>query len=813
MVEWSSPSDMTDGELRRAAARHEAILASAQDPIVTIDVRGMIHSVSKAMHRVLGYQPDELIGQNISMLMPDPHRSQHDSYLENYRRTGQTNILGRTREFHAMRKNGSLVPVEISVSRVDMPDGEEPLFIGIIHDISERKQTEKEFAVLQELTLAIADSADLDDALVALLEKICDLTGWDYGEAWLPDAADEKMHIGPCWHRGGEMLESFHLASRSLVFERGQGLIGGVLADGQPRWLTNLERTNLGSFVRIAEARAAGLKSCFAIPVLSAGETALVLAFFTSRPRERDDHLLNVVSIAASRLGAMIERRRAEHAKSESERKFREMLTKVQLIAVMLDQQGAVTFCNDYLLALTGYERDEVTGRNWFEMFLPEKEQSNVLKLFQDGLRRERIEPHYENHIRTRDGRQRLIAWSNSIMHDAQGKPVGATALGVDITDQRKAERVLRDRHEHMESLVQERTRELEQTHELMRHSERLISIGTLAAGLGHDMNNALMPMRCRIDAIDAKRDPQSIDEHLRTFRRSMEYLQQLTDALHLLALDPNDPDASTETTDPAAWWECVSPLLARAAKSHAHFDARLAENLPPVAVAPHRLTQAALNLIVNAGDAVDEHYGMIRLRITCPNDRRYVHITVSDNGCGMTDEVKRYALDPFFTTKTRGMGTGLGLPLVHSMTRAAGGTMKIVSTPGKGTSITIAIPIAATQADDATEQLPDRPTACVAVHDVRIASMIEMMLSSGGVNVRHISEATTADPCSLLVVDAGDVDLYCQSGSHNGVHRLVLGGIERTDEENLTTIIDDPTDFDLLRQGIGEAIDRLTSA
>lgn len=810
----------TEAEYRRAIARQNAILASTLDPIITIDFRGIIQSASDSVERVFGYEPDELIGENISVLMPEPHRSKHDSYLENYRRTGQTNILGRTREFEAMRKDGSLVPVELSVSRVDLPDGEEPLFTGIMHDISERKQTEREFALLQGLMLAVADSADLDDALVVILEKICDLTGWDYGEAWLPDTANEKVHIGPCWHRGGDKLEAFHHASRLLAFERGQGLVGGVFADGQPRWQPDLEQTDFGSLVRIAEARAAGLKSCFAMPVLTADETALVLSFFTATPRERDDHLLSVISIAASRLGAMIERRRAEHALSESDRKFREMLNGIEVIAIMLDQQGNVTFFNDYLLALAGYEKHEVLGRNWFDMFLIAEEQSNVLELLQDGLRRNAIEPHYENHILTRDGRQRLIAWSNSIMHDARGKPVGATALGADITDQRAAERLLRDQHAHLESLVQERTRELEQTHEQMRHAERLISIGTLAAGLGHDMNNVLLPMRCRLDAIEAKRDPQSIDEHLRSFRRSMEYLQQLTDALHLLALDPDDPAASTDTTDPAAWWECVSPLLARAAQLHAYFDSRVAENLPPIAVAPHRLTQAALNLIVNARDAVDEQGGMIRLRITCPNDQRYVHITVSDNGCGMTDEVKRRSLDPFFTTKTRGMGTGLGLSLVHGVVRSAGGSMKsaggsmkIVSTPGKGTTITLAIPVAMAQAVDAQEQAPDRPTAYVTVRDVRVASMIEMLLTSSGVNVRHISEAAAADPCTLLVVDAADADLYRQSGTHNGVHQLVLGSIERTDEKDTTTIIDDPTDFDLLRQGIGEAIDRLHSA
>jgi len=66
------------------------------------------------------------------------------------------------------------------------------------------------------------------------------------------------------------------------------------------------------------------------------------------------------------------------------------------------------------------------------------------------------------------------------------------------------------------------------------------------------------------------------------------------------------------------------------------------------VAAAPHRLTQAALNLIVIAGDAVNEHGGMIRLRITCPNDQRNVHMTVSDHSSGKMDEVKRHAIDPF---------------------------------------------------------------------------------------------------------------------------------------------------------------------
>jgi len=129
--------------LRESEAHHRAVLAASLDPIVAINQHGVIQSTSESLQRVFGWNVEEVIGKNISMLMPDPYKSEYDSYLEAYHKTGPSWILGVTRELRATRKDGTGFPCEVSVSRVDAPAGQEPLFVGIIRDISDRKNAEK----------------------------------------------------------------------------------------------------------------------------------------------------------------------------------------------------------------------------------------------------------------------------------------------------------------------------------------------------------------------------------------------------------------------------------------------------------------------------------------------------------------------------------------------------------------------------------------------------------------------------------------------------------------------------------------------
>jgi len=132
-------------------------------------------------------------------------------------------------------------------------------------------------------------------------------------------------------------------------------------------------------------------------------------------------------------------RKRAELSLQESEQRFREMLENMQLIAVLLDQEGRVTFCNEFLLQVTGYTSDEVLGCDWFTQFVPDV-RADVNEAFLQNLQHGEIAAHFEKPIRTKSGKQRFIRFSNTILRDPQGNPIGATSIGEDITEGRRAE-------------------------------------------------------------------------------------------------------------------------------------------------------------------------------------------------------------------------------------------------------------------------------------------------------------------------------------------------------------------------------------
>src|SRR5581483_10965610 len=121
-------------------ALYRAVVDTAVDAIVVIDSRGTIRSVNRAAEKIFGYRPNELVGRNVNMLMPEPYAAAHDSYLANYRRTGIKKIIGIGREVSGRRKDGSVFPMDLSVG--ETRDGDETIFVGIIRDITERKAAE-----------------------------------------------------------------------------------------------------------------------------------------------------------------------------------------------------------------------------------------------------------------------------------------------------------------------------------------------------------------------------------------------------------------------------------------------------------------------------------------------------------------------------------------------------------------------------------------------------------------------------------------------------------------------------------------------
>ena len=137
-------------KLSENARRLRAILRTATDAIVTIEESGVIESINPATERMFGYARDELVGHNVSILMPLPHREEHDRYISNYLRTGEARIIGIGREVEARRSDGTVFPVDLAVSEVTLPGRR--LFTAIIRDLTERRALEAQAAM------------DLDDA-------------------------------------------------------------------------------------------------------------------------------------------------------------------------------------------------------------------------------------------------------------------------------------------------------------------------------------------------------------------------------------------------------------------------------------------------------------------------------------------------------------------------------------------------------------------------------------------------------------------------------------------------------------------------
>ena len=158
--------------LQEQTLRLHAIVNHAADGIITIDEYGVMESFNPAAERLFGYQAAEAIGQNVKMLMPEPSHSEHDGYLANYHRTGQAKVIGLGREVVGRRKDGSVFPFELGLSKTQL--GTRRLFTGIVHDITERKRIEEALRQREhDLKAALQEreriSQDLHDGILQSL--------------------------------------------------------------------------------------------------------------------------------------------------------------------------------------------------------------------------------------------------------------------------------------------------------------------------------------------------------------------------------------------------------------------------------------------------------------------------------------------------------------------------------------------------------------------------------------------------------------------------------------------------------------------
>ncbi len=331
-----------------------------------------------------------------------------------------------------------------------------------------------------------------------------------------------------------------------------------------------------------------------------------------------------------------------------------------------LNLQTGEGFSSDEYVRIIGYEPGEfvTTQANWLENVHPEDREAAARELRACVASGQSHTLEYRRQTRSGDWK-----WIRSIAkvveRDASGRPLRMVGTHTDITERKELEAML-------------------------LHSQRLEAIGTLAAGVAHDLNNILTPMLMASSVLGEKMsddEDRALMGMLETgARRGAAIVQQLLAFSRDMAQRRVEVDPAQVITDMLEMMRAVFP-------SDIRVDARIEKGLWTLTADPIQLHQVLMNLCVNARDAMPRGG---RLTLRAANDAggaRTVVITVTDTGQGIAPEIRSRIFDPFFTTKEVGKGTGLGLSTVYGIVKSHGGTVSVESEPGRGSTFRVVLP------------------------------------------------------------------------------------------------------------------------
>ena len=380
-----------------------------------------------------------------------------------------------------------------------------------------------------------------------------------------------------------------------------------------------------------------------------------------------------------------------------------------------------------------------------------------------------------------------------------------------------EAEAIRRDHRQTLERVVAERTAEVIEAQSRLRAQERMASLGTLSAGLGHDIGNLLIPLRSHISAIrDKVRDRGALDPEAEqdffAIAKATEYLQSLSAGLRLLAQNPSGDSpagAAREATDLSEWWSEIEPLLRATVGRSIALNHHFPPQLPRVKLSRALLMQSVFNLVQNAAQAFSPEGGAVppdsRIDIRAlpvPGPEPRVELSVVDNGPGMSEEVRQRCVEPYFTTKTRRISSGLGLPLVKGILEGAGGELRVESRLGQGSTFTLCLPA------EAPASPRSKVTAIVTLGDPRRRAVVSSLLTalncdvkpSPGAGESHIGHPES--PGLWLTDSLGNV-----AAEWNGRVILLAKTVENSRNQSRITVIDPSTSLPQLRRALQSLI------
>jgi len=390
------------------------------------------------------------------------------------------------------------------------------------------------------------------------------------------------------------------------------------------------------------------------------------------------------------------QKKETERALLESEQRFRLLVQGVADYAIyMLSPEGLVTNWNSGAQRIKGYDENEVFNTHFSRFYTDEDREAQLPShALQAAAKEGRFES--EGWRVRKDGSK---FWAHVIIdtiYSDTGELIGFAKITRDITEKKTAQE------------------ELERANAALFQSQKMEALGQLTGGVAHDFNNLLGVIASGLDLISVKNKDHTDIKMMESMRRAIERGATLTQ--QLLSFSRQQP-LKLDNFNLNSVIAAFEPVLRRAGNTHTRLSINLQAFSPMVKIDVARFEAALLNLVVNARDAlpnggdidlVTENVILQERQIGTLPAGSYFKIAVTDNGIGMTEEVKKRALEPFFTTKEIGKGTGLGLSQVYGFITQSGGEIVLHSMQGVGSRICMYLPLVEDTVTSANNVLND---------------------------------------------------------------------------------------------------------
>jgi PAS domain S-box-containing protein len=643
------------------------IIESVPVGIAVTTAEGKAVDANPAIVNMLGYESKDEI---LKIPVINHYHNPYDR--ERLVRMLQENGFVRDFDVQLKRRDGSLIWCNLNAVAEKGKTGKR--FIFSVKDITKDIRKEEEIYLLQTMTQAIAESEDFNSALEAALKRICISTDWGCGEAWIPSRDGKHLEHSRAWYCNNiEGMESFEQESDKFTFPRGVGLPGFAWQSRKAEWRTDV--TFDDNFPRKQLAIDAGLKSAVAIPILANNEVVAVMVFLTTEIKRDAERTIRLISIIASQLGTLFQRKKMEDFLRESEAKLKNIMESVSIGVSMSTLSGEVLELNKACLNIFGYDsKEEMLKIPTTAHYYNPEDRDRLINLLQvQGIAKD-----FEVQLKRKDG---ALFWCN--MNAALQRDGDREYLIVsfaDITGHKKYE-------------------------EYIRHKQKIEALGQLTGGIAHHFNNILAgimgfagilrmkmkkddPLRVNVDYIhEAAKQTAELIRGLLAFSRKH-------DVINLRQIRLNDIIDNTRKT------------ILKIIRENIKLNMNISGESLTVMADSFQMEQVLINLVTNSQDAMPDGGALtieaspvdIKDRIITTTgyieSGRYALIKVADTGIGIDENIQKKVFEPFFTTKEVGKGTGLGLAMVYGIIKQHNGYIDLFSEPGKGTIFKVYLPL-----------------------------------------------------------------------------------------------------------------------